>query len=243
MRLIENQLTNERTLLENSNLTNAGLQLTIDALNQKLINKEIELENYNSILDAQASEIENLIKVIRSTEGSEFHKLKSKIDMLTAKVNTCNLDLEKERDTNNSLRIDLEQALQLLPPSHKTPDDSIQWPTGKSVGFENDKEKISVGCSTTELEGFEVGVGVGVRVGMPTSQEFVIAELRQSLVHEKEQVAKYKGISENMSETIDKYVDGRMAKVSKELAEHKTASLAYYKEMNELGVKIEGLSA
>jgi hypothetical protein len=62
-------------------------------------------------------------------------------------------------------------------------------------------------------------------------------------VHEKEQVAKYKGISENMSETIDKYVDGRMAKVSKELAEHKTARVGYNKEMNELAVKIEGLSA
>jgi hypothetical protein len=162
MRLIENQLTNERTLLENSNLTNAGLQLTIDALNQKLINKEIELENYNSILDAQAAEIDNLTKVIRSTEGSEFHRLKSKIDMLTAKFNSSNLDLEKERDTNNNLRIDLEQALQLLPPSNKTPDDSIQWPTGKSVGFENEREKNSVGCSTTELEG--CGVDLGVRV-------------------------------------------------------------------------------
>lgn len=150
MRLIENQLMNERTLLENSNLSKAGLQFTIDALNQKVINKEIELENYNSILDAQTAEIENLTKVIGKMESSEFHKLKSKIEMLMAKVNSSNLDLEKERDTSNSLRLELEQALQLLPESNRTPDDSIQWPTGKSLGFENEREKISVGCSTTE---------------------------------------------------------------------------------------------
>ena len=150
MRLIENQLMNERTLLENSNLSKAGLQFTIDALNQKVINKEIELENYNSILDAQTAEIENLTKVIGKMESSEFHKLKSKIEMLMAKVNSSNLDLEKERDTSNSLRLELEQALQLLPESNRTPDDSIQWPTGKSFGFENEREKISVGCSTTE---------------------------------------------------------------------------------------------